>query len=82
MKSKSEKIIFLIVLIASWFGMTAAPLYADVVWPEVYLEERILSFWPITFGLLVEYLFVRKLTGFGILKSIKVDVFMNIIWKS
>ena len=58
--------------------LIADVLYADVVWPELYLEQRILSFWPITIGLLVEYLFVRRLTGFGVWKSIKADVLMNL----
>lgn len=35
--------------------------YANVVWPALYLETRLFSWWAITIGLVVEYLFVRKL---------------------
>ncbi len=31
--------------------------YADVVWPALYLEIRLLSFFPIIAGLIVEYFF-------------------------
>lgn len=35
--------------------------YANVVWPALYLETRMFSWWAISIGLVVEYLFVRKL---------------------
>jgi len=35
--------------------------HANVVWPALYLETRLFSWWSISIGLLVEYLFVRKL---------------------
>jgi hypothetical protein len=35
------------------------PALADVVWPALYLETRIFTWWAIVIGLLVEYLFVR-----------------------
>ncbi|MFT5593924.1 MAG: hypothetical protein ACI8SR_002311 [Oceanicoccus sp.] len=35
--------------------------HANVVWPALYLETRLFSWWAISVGLLVEYLFVRKL---------------------
>ena len=33
--------------------------YADVVWPALYLEERVLSFWPIIIGLIIEFWFIK-----------------------
>ena len=35
------------------------------------------TWWSISLGLVVEYLFVRQLTGFDIKKSIVVDISMN-----
>lgn len=34
---------------------------ANVVWPALYLETRLFSWWAISVGLVIEYLFVRKL---------------------
>lgn len=53
-------------------------LYANMIWAPIILDERRLS-WPyIALGLAIEYLFVRKLTSFGIIKSILVDISMNL----
>ena len=56
----------------------SVPVYADMVWPALYLEQRMVSWWAIAVGLIIEYLFVRKLTGFGIIKSILADLIMNL----
>lgn len=37
--------------------------YANMVWPALYLETRLFSWWAISVGLLIEYLFVRKFLG-------------------
>jgi hypothetical protein len=50
---------------------------ADVVWPALFLEERLLSLWVILSGLIVEYFFVRRITQLGVKKSIIADVAMN-----
>jgi hypothetical protein len=39
----------------------ARPALADVVWPALIVESRILSWWVIGFGLIVEFFFVRWL---------------------
>jgi hypothetical protein len=36
---------------------------ADVVWPSLFLAERMLSWWIIAAGLVIEFFFVRWLTG-------------------
>lgn len=51
---------------------------ADVVWPALYLEDRLVTWWAIILGLIVEYFFVRKLFGFGVKKAILADIFMNL----
>ena len=35
--------------------------YANVVWPALYLESRLFSWWAIGIGLLVEFLFIKWL---------------------
>lgn len=37
--------------------------YANTVWPALFLEKRLFSWWAIAVGLVIEYLFVRKLFG-------------------
>jgi hypothetical protein len=35
---------------------------ADLVWPALLLEGRILTWWAILAGLIIEYFFVRMIT--------------------
>jgi hypothetical protein len=55
-------------------------IYADVVWPALVLEQRILSVLPITAGLIVEWL-ALYFGGFGLSwkKAAIVDVVMNAV---
>ena len=39
----------------------AVPTYADVVWPALYLETRIFTWWAMALGLVIEFFFVRWL---------------------
>jgi hypothetical protein len=50
---------------------------ADMVWPALFLEQRLFSWWAIGFGLLVELFFVRWLTGLSWRMSAVADVAMN-----
>jgi hypothetical protein len=50
---------------------------ADVVWPALFLEMRLLSWWVILLGLLVEWPFVRMLTQFPWKKAFIADAAMN-----
>ena len=47
---------------------------ADVVWPALYLETRLFSWWAIGVGLLAEYLFVRWLFQQSIQRSVGATV--------
>ena len=58
--------------------LVAIPVRADVVWPALYLETRLLTWWAVGLGLAVEYLFVRQLFGFGVRRAIVVNVTMNL----
>ena len=68
----------LFLIIFSFLLLSAQNAYANSIWPALYLEMKILSWLPISAGLVIEYLFVRKLTGFFIKRSIVVDVSMNL----
>jgi hypothetical protein len=54
-----------------------AHLLADVIWPALFVESRLLSIWVIALGLVVEYFFVWRITNLGPIKSIMADVVMN-----
>jgi hypothetical protein len=52
-------------------------LLADVVWPALFLEGRLLAWWVILIGLAVEWPFVRFLTHFTWKKALIANVAMN-----
>jgi len=56
----------------------AVPAYADIVWPALFLEARLLTWWAISLGLIVEYMFIRYFFSFNIKKSIIVTSVMNL----
>lgn len=70
-KAKLLIIVFMLVLFST-------PCYANVVWPALMLEARIFSWWAISFALLIEYIYLRKVLKFSIKESSKVDLIMNI----
>jgi hypothetical protein len=53
------------------------PILANVIWPALFLESRLLSIWVILAGLLVEYFFVWRITELGAKRSVLADVVMN-----
>lgn len=69
----------IICLLGTFPLFVASPAHADVVWPALYLISRMVTWWSIVLGLVVEYLFVRQLTHFDIKKSILVDLAMNAV---
>ncbi|MEI6561046.1 MAG: hypothetical protein WCO68_03060 [Verrucomicrobiota bacterium] len=54
-----------------------APIIADVVWPALYLEQRLFSWWAIGLGLLVELVFLRRITTLSSGMCIVADLAMN-----
>lgn len=54
------------------------PFLADVVWPALFLEQRLFSWWAIGAGLLAELLFVRYITKLSWGRCIVADVAMNV----
>ena len=57
--------------------MFFAPVLANVVWPALLLQNRLVTWWAIALGLIIEYFLVWKLTDFDYKKSLIVDVAMN-----
>jgi hypothetical protein len=53
------------------------PIFADVVWPALFLEDRLFSWWAIGLGLVVEFFFVRWLTTLNLRMCVVADLSMN-----
>lgn len=51
--------------------------YANVVWPALYLEMRVLTWWAILSGLLVEFLFLWKFLRLPIKRAGVAAIAMN-----
>jgi len=62
-------------------GMFLFPclVYANVVWPALYLEMRIFSWWAITFGVLIEFLFVKWLLVLSAGRAFGVVILANAV---
>jgi hypothetical protein len=54
-----------------------SPILADVVWPALFLEQRLFSWWAIGAGLLAELLFVRYITQLTLGMCVVADIAMN-----
>lgn len=52
---------------------------ADVVWPALFLESRLFSWWAIGVGLLAEYIFIRWLFQQSIQRSLLATVAANVV---
>jgi hypothetical protein len=50
---------------------------ADMVWPALLLEGRILTWWAILAGLGIEYFFVRGITNLSFSRAAVADIAMN-----
>jgi hypothetical protein len=53
------------------------PVFANFVWAGLILESRLIAIPIILAGLVIEFFFVRRLTGFSVKRSIIADVTMN-----
>ncbi|KHF24649.1 hypothetical protein BOV90_03500 [Solemya velum gill symbiont] len=51
--------------------------YANVVWPALYLEIRLFSWWAIGLGLLVEFFYVKWLFALSVKRSAIADLSAN-----
>ena len=53
--------------------------YANVVWPALYLETRLFSWWAIGIGLVIEFFFVQWLFGLSAKQAAIADLSANAI---
>lgn len=60
-------------------GLFPAVAYANVVWPALYLEARLFSWWAIGLGLIIEYFFIKWLFGLSPKRSAIAVVAANIV---
>lgn len=54
-------------------------LLANVVWPALYLETRLFSWWAISFGLIIEYFFIKQIFNLESKYTLKAVLVANII---
>ncbi len=64
-------------LILVLFLLQPTKAHANMVWPALYLEIRLCSWWAVLVGLLVEYLFVRWLFKLPPLRALWADILAN-----
>lgn len=63
-------------LVATLLAVPAVA-YANLVWPALYLETRLFSWWAISVGLVIEYLFVRRLFSLAPSRAAIADIAAN-----
>src|ERR1700756_2632395 len=59
--------------------LASLPGYADVVWPALFLETRLITWWTIALGLLIEFFFVRWLFSLTAKKAAIATVVANAV---
>jgi hypothetical protein len=67
------------ILLGVALGAAVLPATADVVWPALYLETRLFTWWTIGLGLLVEFFIVRWLFALPIGKAAIATVVANAV---
>jgi hypothetical protein len=55
------------------------PAGADLVWPALFLETRLITWWTIAIGLVVEFFFVRTLFSLTVKKAAIATVAANAV---
>jgi len=55
------------------------PVQADVVWPALYLETRLFSWWAIGLGLLIEFFFIWKIFSLSPKRALLADLAANAV---
>jgi hypothetical protein len=51
--------------------------FADMIWPALFLEGRLLSVPVIVAGLIIEFFFIWRITDLGVSRAILADLVMN-----
>ena len=66
-------------ILVVWLLLIPTVAYANMVWPALYLETRLFTWWAISVGLVVEYLFVRHLFSLEPKRAVIADVSANAV---
>lgn len=77
-RRRRDSVVFIFVLALFLCLTSICPAFADALWPAMIVTIRILAWVPILVGLLIEWLIVRRITGFDWWKSLKADLVMNL----
>ena len=67
------------ICVVGLLACTPAIALADVVWPALFLETRIFTWWAILIGLALEYLFIRRLFALSPQRAVVATVVANTI---
>ncbi|MEW6563351.1 MAG: hypothetical protein AB1400_09000 [Pseudomonadota bacterium] len=57
--------------------LASLPAQADVVWPALYLETRLFSWWAIGLGLMAEFFFIWKVFSLSPKQALLADIAAN-----
>ncbi|MDR2425486.1 MAG: hypothetical protein LBD59_12360 [Prevotellaceae bacterium] len=74
----NKRILFLITFILAIF-LNATPVYANVIWPSLYIISGMMSWWIIAAGLIIEFIFIKIFTKDSYIKSVIMDITINTI---
>ncbi len=70
---------YVLTVVSVALALAPAPARADVVWPALILEGRIMTWWAIGAGLLVEWPVAKHITGRTWAASLWPNVAMNLV---
>ena len=71
------KKLFLLLVFVFLLGTNS--IYANMIWPSLYISEGMRIWWIIAIGLVIEFIFVKLFTKDNYLKSIIMVITMNLI---
>jgi hypothetical protein len=74
----NNKVFFFIIFILIIF-LNTTPLYANVIWPSIYILEGMMTWWIIAAGIIIEFIFIKIFTKDSYKKSIIMDITINAI---
>ena len=57
--------------------MMSTPVFANMIWPSLYIAESMLTWWIILFGIIIEFIFVKIFIKDNYFKSAIMTVVMN-----
>jgi hypothetical protein len=78
MKLFKKKAFCIIILILAIL-LNTTPIYANVIWPSIYIMEGMMTWWIIAAGIIIEFIFIKLFTRDGFIKSIIMAISMNAI---